>query len=156
MQQNFNSSSKQMLELLWACAGLLPTFATIPIFWGLYRTLTNVTNAGLLDGGFYWIPSLSGPVSPAGALAGVAVTHTHSALVWQGSFALVNAYRTCCASSWHPCLMLPLSSWASSKRQESEIFRCCSQKATGCGPWWMASRASAGTRPRATWSSLCC
>ena len=31
--------------------------------WGLYRTLSNVSQAGLLTEGFYWIPSLSGPAS---------------------------------------------------------------------------------------------
>jgi YidC/Oxa1 family membrane protein insertase len=42
-------------------AGCLPTLATIPIFIGLYSSLTNVANDGLLDTqGFYWIPSLAG------------------------------------------------------------------------------------------------
>lgn len=53
-----------------SCAGCLPTLATIPIFWGLYRTLSNVSNAGLLTEGFYWIPSLSGPASLAEQKAG--------------------------------------------------------------------------------------
>ena len=52
------------------CAGCLPTLATIPIFWGLYRTLSNVASAGLLTEGFYWIPSLSGPTSLAAQRAG--------------------------------------------------------------------------------------
>ena len=51
-------------------AGCLPTLATIPIFWGLYRTLSNVATAGLLTEGFYWIPSLSGPTSLAAQRAG--------------------------------------------------------------------------------------
>jgi hypothetical protein len=51
-------------------AGCLPTLATIPIFWGLYRTLSNVSQAGLLTEGFYWIPSLSGPASLADQQAG--------------------------------------------------------------------------------------
>ena len=51
-------------------AGCLPTLATIPIFWGLYRTLSNVSQAGLLTEGFYWIPSLSGPASLADQRAG--------------------------------------------------------------------------------------
>lgn len=46
-------------------AGCGPTLATIPIFWGLYRTLSNVASDGLLTEGFYWIPSLSGPVTVA-------------------------------------------------------------------------------------------
>ncbi|CAK0779373.1 hypothetical protein CVIRNUC_004757 [Coccomyxa viridis] len=51
-------------------AGCLPTLATIPVFWGLYRTLSNVSQAGLLTEGFYWIPSLSGPASLADQRAG--------------------------------------------------------------------------------------
>lgn len=54
-------------------AGCLPTLATIPIFWGLYRTLSNVSQAGLLTEGFYWIPSLSGPASLAEQRAGGAI-----------------------------------------------------------------------------------
>ena len=50
--------------------GCLPTLATIPIFWGLYRTLSNVANQGLLTEGFYWIPSLSGPTSLSAQRAG--------------------------------------------------------------------------------------
>ncbi|KXZ53449.1 ALB31 protein [Gonium pectorale] len=47
-------------------AGCLPTLATIPIFIGLYSSLTNVANAGSLDAeGFYWIPSLAGPTTLA-------------------------------------------------------------------------------------------
>lgn len=45
-------------------AGCLPSLATVPIFIGLYRSLTNVATEGLLDTqGFYWIPSLAGPTS---------------------------------------------------------------------------------------------
>lgn len=45
-------------------AGCLPSIVTIPIFIGLYRSLTNVATEGLLDTqGFYWIPSLAGPTS---------------------------------------------------------------------------------------------
>lgn len=47
-------------------AGCLPTLATIPVFIGLYRSLTNVAGEGLLDAeGFYWIKSLAGPTSVA-------------------------------------------------------------------------------------------
>ncbi len=57
--------------MLRCFAGCLPTLATIPIFWGLYRTLSNVSQAGLLTEGFYWIPSLSGPASLADQRAGM-------------------------------------------------------------------------------------
>ena len=50
--------------------GCLPTLATLPIFWGLYRTLTNVASAGLLVDGFYFIPSLAGPTSVAQRMQG--------------------------------------------------------------------------------------
>lgn len=52
-------------------AGCLPTLATIPIFIGLYRSLTAVASQGELDNqGFYWIPSLAGPTSIAAQKAG--------------------------------------------------------------------------------------
>ena len=58
-------------------AGCLPTLATIPIFWGLYRSLSNAAGAGLLTEGFYWIPSLSGPTSLAAQRAGRAFGVLH-------------------------------------------------------------------------------
>ena len=42
------------------------------MFWGLYRTLSNVASDGLLTEGFYWIPSLSGPITVAQQRAGMA------------------------------------------------------------------------------------
>ena len=44
-------------------AGCLPTFATLPVFIGLYRALSNAAVEGVLTDGFYWIPSLGGPTS---------------------------------------------------------------------------------------------
>ena len=46
-------------------AGCLPTLATLPVFLGLYRALTNAASDGLLTDGFFWIPSLGGPASMA-------------------------------------------------------------------------------------------
>lgn len=46
-------------------AGCLPTLATLPVFIGLYRALTNAASDGLLTDGFFWIPSLGGPSSMA-------------------------------------------------------------------------------------------
>lgn len=51
-------------------AGCLPTLATLPVFWGLYRALSNVASDGSLVEGFYWIPSLAGPTSVAAQRAG--------------------------------------------------------------------------------------
>lgn len=51
-------------------AGCLPTLATLPVFIGLYRALTNVADEGLLTDGFFWIPSLAGPTSIADRDAG--------------------------------------------------------------------------------------
>eukprot|EP00879_Flechtneria_rotunda_P004494 GHRR01004748.1.p1 GENE.GHRR01004748.1~~GHRR01004748.1.p1 ORF type:complete len:430 (+),score=134.04 GHRR01004748.1:669-1958(+) len=52
-------------------AGCLPSLATIPIFIGLYRSLTNVASEGLLDTqGFYWIPTLAGPTTIAARQSG--------------------------------------------------------------------------------------
>jgi YidC/Oxa1 family membrane protein insertase len=56
-------------------AGCLPTVATIPIFIGLYRSLTDVALQGQLDNqGFYWIPSLAGPTSMAAQRAGTGLS----------------------------------------------------------------------------------
>jgi YidC/Oxa1 family membrane protein insertase len=49
-------------------AGCLPTLATIPVFIGLYRALSNVADEGLLTEGFFWIPSLAGPTKLNGGL----------------------------------------------------------------------------------------
>lgn len=46
-------------------AGCLPTLATIPVWIGLYKALSNVANEGLLTEGFFWIPSLGGPTTLA-------------------------------------------------------------------------------------------
>lgn len=46
-------------------AGCLPTLATIPVWIGLYRALSNVADEGLLNEGFFWIPSLAGPTTIA-------------------------------------------------------------------------------------------
>jgi YidC/Oxa1 family membrane protein insertase len=54
-------------------AGCLPTLLTLPVFWGLYRALTNVAASGdasVVDQGFFWIPNLSGPTSLAAQRAG--------------------------------------------------------------------------------------
>ncbi|CAG9467601.1 unnamed protein product [Pedinophyceae sp. YPF-701] len=52
-------------------AGCLPTLATIPIFWGLFRSLSNISAKGEFAGaGFYWIPNLTGPTSVAERASG--------------------------------------------------------------------------------------
>jgi len=51
-------------------AGCLPTLATIPVFIGLYRALSNAADDGLLTEGFFWIPSLGGPTTIAARNAG--------------------------------------------------------------------------------------
>lgn len=55
-------------------AGCLPTLATIPIWIGLYRALSNVANEGLLTEGFFWIPSLAGPTTIAARQTGGGTT----------------------------------------------------------------------------------
>lgn len=44
-------------------AGCLPTLATIPVFIGLYKALTNAADEGLGQESFFWIPDLSGPAT---------------------------------------------------------------------------------------------
>eukprot|EP00873_Tetraselmis_striata_P009006 jgi/Tetstr1/429270/TSEL_019188.t1 len=51
-------------------AGCLPTIATIPVFIGLYRALSNAADDGLLTESFFWIPSLGGPTTIAARNAG--------------------------------------------------------------------------------------
>ncbi|XP_059633618.1 ALBINO3-like protein 1, chloroplastic [Cornus florida] len=51
-------------------AGCLPTLATIPVWIGLYRALSNVADEGLLTEGFFWIPSLAGPTTIAARQSG--------------------------------------------------------------------------------------
>eukprot|EP00892_Ulva_mutabilis_P003407 jgi/Ulvmu1/1438/UM011_0168.1 len=51
-------------------AGCLPTLATIPVFIGLYRALTLAAQDGLLQEGFFFIPSLGGPATIEQQLAG--------------------------------------------------------------------------------------
>lgn len=52
-------------------AGCLPVLATLPIYFALYRSLSNVSKEGLLGEGFFWIPSLAGPTSLAAQAQGV-------------------------------------------------------------------------------------
>eukprot|EP00884_Botryococcus_braunii_P020151 jgi/Botrbrau1/681/Bobra.160_2s0005.1 len=44
-------------------AGCLPTLVTIPVWIGLYRALSNAADEGILKEGWFWIPSLAGPVT---------------------------------------------------------------------------------------------
>lgn len=44
-------------------AGCVTSFAQIPIFLGLYRSVTRLAAEGRLDEPFLWIPTLEGPVS---------------------------------------------------------------------------------------------
>ncbi|GAX77615.1 hypothetical protein CEUSTIGMA_g5059.t1 [Chlamydomonas eustigma] len=56
-------------------AGCLPSLATIPVFIGLYSSLTNAASDGLFDTqGFFWIPSLAGPTSVAARQAGSGIS----------------------------------------------------------------------------------
>jgi len=74
-----NDRIKKETEILYEkanvnpLAGCLPTLATIPIFIGLYRSLSNAAEEGIFnDQGFYWIPSLEGPTTIAARQAGTA------------------------------------------------------------------------------------
>lgn len=55
-------------------AGCLPTLATIPVWIGLYRALSNVADEGLLTEGFFWIPSLAGPTTIAARQNGTGIS----------------------------------------------------------------------------------
>jgi YidC/Oxa1 family membrane protein insertase len=43
--------------------GCLPMIVQMPIWFALYRSLLQLSREGLLNDGFFWIPSLAGPVS---------------------------------------------------------------------------------------------
>ncbi|DBA88322.1 hypothetical protein WJX79_002979 [Trebouxia sp. C0005] len=73
-------------------AGCLPSLATIPVFIGLYNSLTNVANSGRLDSqGFFWLPSLAGPTSLAARRAGNSTAWLypfvdgHPPIGWEGA-----------------------------------------------------------------------
>ncbi|XP_038886227.1 ALBINO3-like protein 1, chloroplastic [Benincasa hispida] len=74
-------------------AGCLPTLATIPVWIGLYRALSNVANEGLLTEGFFWIPSLAGPTTITSRQNGSGVSWLfpfvdgHPPLGWSDTFA---------------------------------------------------------------------
>jgi YidC/Oxa1 family membrane protein insertase len=42
-------------------AGCVPTLLTLPVFWGLYRALSNGSVDGAFSEPFWWLPSLAGP-----------------------------------------------------------------------------------------------
>ncbi|KAB2052971.1 hypothetical protein ES319_A12G156100v1 [Gossypium barbadense] len=74
-------------------AGCLPTLATIPVWIGLYRALSNVADEGLLTEGFFWIPSLAGPTTIAARQNGSGISwlfpfvNGHPPLGWSDTFA---------------------------------------------------------------------
>ncbi|MEW5314551.1 MAG: hypothetical protein WDW38_006039 [Sanguina aurantia] len=91
-------------------AGCLPSIATIPIFIGLYNSLTNVANDGsLATQGFFWVPSLAGPTTMAARQLG------------QGSAWLYPLVDGAPPVGWHDALsylslpaLLIVSQWVSS------------------------------------------
>jgi len=44
-------------------SGCLPSLAQIPVFLGVYYSVTSIAKARIFDEGFLWIPSLSGPIA---------------------------------------------------------------------------------------------
>lgn len=68
-------------------AGCLPTLATIPVFIGLYRALSNVADEGLLTEGFFWIPSLAGPTKLNGGLGWLTLQDGAPPLGWHDTLA---------------------------------------------------------------------
>ncbi|KAK4376970.1 hypothetical protein RND71_003266 [Anisodus tanguticus] len=80
-------------------AGCLPTLATIPIWIGLYRALSNVANEGLLTEGFFWIPSLAGPTT-------IAARQTGSGTSWL--FPFVDGHPPLGSSDTFAYLVLPV------------------------------------------------
>ncbi|KAI4343349.1 hypothetical protein L6164_010710 [Bauhinia variegata] len=81
-------------------AGCLPTLATIPVWIGLYRALSNVADEGLLTEGFFWIPSLAGPTT-------ISVRQNGSGISWL--FPFVDGHPPLGWSDTLAYLVLPLS-----------------------------------------------
>ena len=44
-------------------AGCLPSLAQIPVFLGVYYSVTSIAKAKIYSEGFLWIPSLTGPIA---------------------------------------------------------------------------------------------
>jgi len=44
-------------------AGCLPSLAQIPVFLGVYYSVTSIAKAKIYSEGFLWVPSLSGPIA---------------------------------------------------------------------------------------------
>lgn len=74
-------------------AGCLPVLLTTPVWIGLYRAFSNVADEGLLNEGFFWIPSLSGPTTIAARQNGSGISWLfpfvdgHPPLGWPDTFA---------------------------------------------------------------------
>lgn len=71
-------------------AGCITSFAQIPIFLGLYRSVTRLAAEGRLDEPFLWIPSLEGPVSAANNYRGMewlteGWVDGHPSMGWEGT-----------------------------------------------------------------------
>jgi YidC/Oxa1 family membrane protein insertase len=49
--------------------GCLPMLVQLPIWFALYRALFGLANEGLLNEGFFWVPSLAGPVNEYAGLS---------------------------------------------------------------------------------------
>ena len=62
------------VSMLRAHLGCLPTLATIPVFIGLYRALLNAADEGILNDGFFVIPSLAGPTTSSARQAGMGLS----------------------------------------------------------------------------------
>ncbi len=49
--------------------GCLPMLVQLPIWFALYRALFQLAGQGVLDEGFFWVPSLAGPVNEYAGLS---------------------------------------------------------------------------------------
>jgi len=65
-------------------AGCLPSFAQIPIFIGLYRSVLQLAKEDQLTEGFLWLPSLEGPVSDYNQGVGWLFGDAAAGYAWNG------------------------------------------------------------------------
>jgi len=71
-------------------AGCVTSFAQIPIFLGLYRSVTRLAAEGRLDEPFLWLPTLEGPVSAENNYRGMewlteGWVDGHPSMGWEGT-----------------------------------------------------------------------
>lgn len=110
-------------------AGCVPTLATIPIFIGLYRGLTQAADDGLLADGFFFIPSLSGPTSIAARQSGTGLqwlypfVDGHPPIGWHDATSYLIMPALIIVSQYVSQAVLSAGNPAAQEQQNSPVFK---------------------------------